>query len=140
VECPVCEKRIKQGFVDCEQQKSQLEAKNKRLTLALTIGLTLAGREAAAVLYEMLDTVERVVRVDPEPSRVVAYSPQPPVDRSLLRFRPAKTLFPYVPPLLPSIRENPFPEIDFAVAPDPNPMLLYGAAWWVWTPSRKRSL
>lgn len=138
VECPVCDKRVKQGFVDCEQQKKRLESKNQRLTMTLTIGLTLAGREAATAVYEMLETVEKVAVVESEPEpKTVALSHTVGQDNSLLRFKPTQSTFAFVPPLLPSIRG--IPAVGSAtVLPDPDPMILYGLAWYAATPSRRR--
>lgn len=127
MDCPVCDKRIKQGFVDCEQEKKQLQTQNQRLVIALTIGLTLMGREAAAVLYEMLNVVEQVVTVEATPEQP-AFLPAPRHrDLSLLTVTPPSPLFPGVPPLLPSLRE-PDHLADIAVLPGPSPMMVYGMA------------
>ena len=134
MDCPVCEKRIKQGLADCEQEKKELQAKNQRLVIAVTIGLTLMGREAAAVLYDMLNVVEQVVSVDAKPEKP-AFLPSPRSrDMTLLTVTPSQPLFPNVPPLLPSLREPDY-LAEITVLPDPNPMMMYG---WALIPTRKR--
>ena len=155
MECPVCEKRIKQGYADCEQQKEQLQAKNQRLVLALTVLGTLAGREAVDYAIGLSETVEKVIsQAEVEPTGPTSpssgfWSGGPTTVASSDVVDDLESLFSYVPPLTPSLFEpDPYQvaadfapslyagfEPDGAIIPDVSPMLLFGLAL---TPSRKR--
>ena len=156
MECPVCEKRIKQGFADCEQQKEQLQAKNQRLVLALTVLGTLAGREAVDYAIGLSESVEQIIsKAEVEPSRSTGpasgiWGGRPTTVASSDALDGFSTLLSYVPPLTPSLYDpDPFqvmadfsPNLMWAldspglIVPDPSPMMLFGLAL---QPSRKRN-
>ncbi len=155
MECPVCEKRIKQGFADCEQQKEQLQAKNQRLVLALTVLGTLAGREAVDYAIGLSESVEQVIsKAEVEPPRPTSpasgvWGGGPTTVASSNAVDGFGSILSYVPPLTPALFEpDPFQvAADFApsfmagldspglIVPDASPMMLFGLAL---QPPRKR--
>jgi len=155
MECPVCEKRITQGFTDCEQQKEQLQAKNQRLVLALTVLGTLAGREAVDYAIGLSKSVEQIIsKSEVEPSGPTSlassvWSGPPTTVASSNAVDRFSTVLSYVPPLTPALFEpdpyqvRPDPALTFAagldssgsIVPDASPMMLFGLAL---QPPRKR--
>jgi hypothetical protein len=155
MDCPVCEKRIKQGFTDCEQQKEQLQAKNQRLVLALTVLGTLAGREAVDYAIGLSESVEQIIsKAEVEPPRPTSpasgvWSGGPTTVASSNAMDGFGSILSYVPPLTPALFEpDPYQvAADFApsftagldspglIVPDASPMMLFGLAL---QPPRKR--
>jgi len=155
MDCPVCEKRIKQGFTDCEQQKEQLQAKNQRLVLALTVLGTLAGREAVDYAIGLSESVEQIIsKAEVEPSRPTSptssvWSGGPTTVASSNAVDGFGSILSYVPPLTPALYEpDPYQvagdsalafaagfESSGSIVPEVGPMMLFGLAF---TPSRKR--
>ena len=138
MDCPVCRKRIEQGFASCEQQKEQLQAKNQRLVLALVVLATLAGREAVDYAFGLSEAVEQVISQKETEQRSPAgfassVRPSAQGREILLVGGRNAPLFPHLPPLTPSlVQHDPVGEI---VVPDPAAMMLFGL---LLTPSRKR--
>tara|TARA_R100000664_G_scaffold28064_1_gene39093 strand:+ start:428 stop:847 length:420 start_codon:yes stop_codon:yes gene_type:complete len=138
MDCPVCKKRVEQGFSDCEQQKERLQAKNQRLVLALTVLGTLAGKEVVDYAVGLSKTVEQVIskaETQPRGSTGFASSVRPSREgKEILLVQSSNArLFSNVPPLTPNLQFN--TSVDPIILPDPAPMMLMGL---LLTPSRKR--
>ena len=120
VECPVCDKRVKQGFADCEQQREQLQSKNQRLVLALTVVATLAGRETVDYAFGLSSTVEsaltsKEVEQDSSASVFTRVGSEPQTQPfSAFLSDDSEPLFPDLPAITPTL----------GIDSDPLPLLL----------------
>ena len=137
--CPVCEKRMEQGFADCEKQREKLQANNQRLTIVLTALATLVGKEMFDYAVGISESVEQAITQEttqPTGSKGFASGVLPPaeVNEILLVQGQIVPLFPDLPPLTPSLGQHASMEPIFL--PEVGPMMLFGL---MFTPSRKRN-
>ena len=161
VQCPDCAKRQaqeKRDLSDCESRCQEMQAKNQRLTLALTVLATLLGKESLDFALGLSSTIEQIAQAEEVESMQgdVAYVPSPQPSKTEIRHSnqdfasTANTvLFPELPALLPMHWDNTamfqqqeatfasFFQEDFMFIPETGLGVLFISTLAL-TPSRKR--
>ena len=125
--CPTCEKRHAQEqrqLADCESRCSDMNLKNKRLTLALAVLGTLVGKETLDYALGLSSTLGGLaaLRQESTPTESEVEVVMEEVEEDKLSVRPTRStlkardfdIFASLPPLLPSIHAEtygPKPEL-----------------------------
>ena len=117
--CPECERRQAQEpkqLSECEGRCKEMSVKNQRLSIALAVVATLAGKESLDYALGLSSTLEGLSSASPESSRSetssIALSPPDNSHRtprgstgSSYISGGENVLFSYLPPILPSLYE-----------------------------------